>query len=174
MNGTPVDFNEILAELSAFILVLGGFIGVIYTGISTLIEKRAAAKKLEVDAAVSSKKAIDDSRSRDVELAERLNAIQERVAESLEARFVKLETELAQSNTRYNELLIESTARYAALLKRRNRERTIVLKLIEGIQEGFDARQRSPHTDNCAACLAQDKALITKLEEVRVILMEDM
>jgi hypothetical protein len=174
-----INWHEIFGELSGFLLVLGGFVGIVYSGITTLIKTRSDARKVEDDAKMAKDKFIDDTRERDVVLADKLNQIQERVASSLEARFIKMEKDLAASEQRniqaeehYQRLLKDNAEKYEILCKRRDKERDMVLLLVQGIQDGFEARRSSSHTETCTACLLQDRALLVKLEEIRVMLTE--
>ena len=169
----------IFEKLTVLLGALGAFLGILYAGITTLIKDRTAARvaeaKRKTDEAEQKRLAslaVDDSRSREVDLADKLNAIQEKVVQSVEGRFIRLEKELESTNARLVTAETEKAewrGKYMSMATKRERERTVVLTLLDGIQAGFAAREASPHTQNCAACLSQDQALLQRLQEVKKI-----
>lgn len=162
---TSKDWIDIIKEVGSLLVIAGAFIGTIYAGLTSFQKARSEAAVREAAAkaqiATSKKEAADH----DVELTERLNEIAANSLKAMEDRLNRLEARLVQKEK-------EAEAwqnKYWQSERRAIEMGEAGLKLIEAIEAGFAARSTGTNGTTCAACISQDREMIMRLNEIKLL-----
>ena len=142
---TLEQFGSLIQNVIAGVMLAAGIIGTLWAAVRGL----RGAKAEDEERKLKRKKELDDQAA---ELEAKLNKLRGELHAQMESRISALENELLRAKKR-NEIL-----------------RTSGLMLIEAIEDGLRAREAAPRKRSaCGACLDQDKALLLKLQEVKIL-----